>query len=126
MELTYCNPLMIADYPDGKPLDTDKGRDSDCLDFRSLGDPSVIYHDGKWIMYPSYRLAYVTEDFVHWHHVDVGVHDVRYSPAVVQFRGKWYLLGHSRPQVYVADSPTGPFTVCGMLTNGNSSISSIL
>lgn len=117
MELTYCNPLMIADYPDGKPLDTDKGRDSDCPDFRSLGDPSVIYHDGKWIMYPSYRLAYVTEDFVHWHHVDVGVHDVRYSPAVVQFRGKWYLLGHSIPELYAADSPLGPFTVCGKMTD---------
>lgn len=117
MELTYCNPLTIADYPNGKPLDTANGTLSDCAEFRSLGDPSVIYHDGKWIMYPSYHLAYVTEDFVHWDHVDVGIHDVRYSPAIVQFRGKWYLLGHSRPQVYVADSPTGPFTVCGMLTN---------
>ena len=119
MKKTYCNPLVIRDYPNGKPLDTDRGRDSDCAEFRSLGDPSVVYHDGKWIMYPSYRLAYVTEDFVHWHHVDIGVHDVRYSPAIVQFRGKWYLLGHSMPEMYVADSPTGPFTLCGMLTDAH-------
>ena len=117
MKLTYCNPLVIADYPNGKPLDTDRGRDSDCAEFRSLGDPSVVYHGGKWIMYPSYRLAYVTEDFVHWHHVDIGIHDVRYSPAIVQFRGKWYLLGHSMPELYVADSPTGPFTLCGRMTD---------
>ena len=117
MKLTYCNPLVIADYPNGKPLDTDRGRDSDCAEFRSLGDPSVVYHGGKWIMYPSYKLAYVTEDFVHWHHVDIGIHDVRYSPAIVQFRGKWYLLGHSMPELYVADSPTGPFTLCGRMTD---------
>ena len=117
MELTYCNPLVIADYPNGKPLDTDRGRDSDCAEFRSLGDPSVIYHDGKWIMYPSYRLAYVTEDFVHWHPVDIGIHDVRYSPAIVHFRDKWYLLGHSMPELYVSDSPTGPFTLCGRMTD---------
>jgi hypothetical protein len=49
--------------------------------------------------------------------VDVGVHDVRYSPAVVQFRGKWYLLGHGQPEMYVADSPLGPFTVCGKMTD---------
>ena len=122
MDLTYCNPLMISDYPNGKPLDTDRGRDSDCAEFRSLGDPSVVYHGGKWIMYPSYRLAYVTEDFVHWHHVDIGIHDVRYSPAIVQFRGKWYLLGHSMPELYVADSPTGPFTVCGLMTDTKGNI----
>ena len=116
MKLTYCNPLVIKDYPNGKPLDT-KGRDASCAEYRSLADPSVIYHDGKWIMYPSYHLAYVTEDFVHWDHVDIGVHDVRYSPAIVQFRDKWYLLGHARPHMYVSDSPTGPFTLCGMLTN---------
>ena len=117
MKLTYCNPLVIQDYPNGKPLDTDRGRDSDCPEFRSLGDPSVIYHDGKWIMYPSYRLAYVTEDFVHWHHVDIGIHDVRYSPAIVQFRDKWYLLGHGIADLYCSDSPTGPFTVCGTMTD---------
>ena len=116
MELTYCNPLVIADTPDGRPLDSSLSKIWSETDYRSISDPSVIYHDGKWILYPSYRLAYVTEDFVHWNHVDIGVHDVRYSPAVAQFRGKWYLLGHGLPELYVSDSPTGPFTVCGLMT----------
>ena len=83
MELTYCNPLTIANVDDGRPLDGSLSGDYSITDYRSISDPSVIYHDGKWIMYPSYHLAYVTEDFVHWHHVDIGIHDVRYSPAVV-------------------------------------------
>ena len=125
MELTYCNPLSIANIPDGKPLDCSQLGDFNFPDFRSISDPSVIYHDGKWILYPSYRLAYVSEDFVHWRHVDIGVHDVRYSPAVAQFRGKWYLLGHNLPELYVSDSPTGPFTVCGLMTDTKGNITTM-
>ena len=116
MKLTYCNPLSIANIPDGRPLDASLSKDWSATDYRSISDPSVIYHDGKWILYPSYQVAYVTEDFVHWKHVDVGVHDVRYSPAIVQFRGKWYMLGHGMADLYCSDSPTGPFTVCGQMT----------
>lgn len=117
--LTYCNPLSVADIPAGRWLDTNlsKVNPMDYADYRSISDPSVIYHDGKWIMYPSYAVAYVTEDFVHWKHVDIGVAHMRYSPAIVQFRGKWYLSGHGMPEVYCADDPLGPFTLCGMMTD---------
>ena len=117
-KLTYCNPLCIEDVKSGRWLDYDISKldPRTGADYRSISDPSVIYHEGKWILYPSYAVAYVTEDFVHWQHVDVGVHDVRYSPAVVQFRGKWYMLGHGMADLYCADSPTGPFTVCGQMT----------
>lgn len=81
MELTYCNPLTIANVDDGRPLDASLSGIFSPTDYRSISDPSVVYHDGKWILYPSYRLAYVTEDFVHWRHVDIGVHDMRYSPG---------------------------------------------
>ena len=112
---TYCNPLSIPDVPSGRWLDTDLTRRDprDFKDYRSISDPSVVYHDGKWILYPSYSVAYVTEDFVNWEHVDIGVPHMRYSPAVACFRGKWYLAGHSMSELYVADSPTGPFTLCG-------------
>lgn len=117
MKLTYCNPLSIADIPYGNPLDYSLSRLPALGDYRSISDPSVVYHDGKWILYPSYRVAYVTEDFVHWKHVDIGVSDMRYSPAIAQFKGKWYLQGHGIPEMYVADSPTGPFTPCGVMTD---------
>jgi len=123
-QTTYCNPLSISDIPSGHWLDTATERMTPdaCLDFRSISDPSVIYHDGKWILYPSYAVAYVTEDFVHWKHVDIGIPHLRYSPAVVQFRGKWYLAGHSMSELYCADDPLGPFTLCGHFTDVNGRI----
>ena len=109
MKLTYCNPLSIADIPHGTPLDYSLSKLPPLGDYRSISDPSVVYHEGKWILYPSYKVAYVTEDFVHWKHVDIGVPHMRYSPAITQFRGKWYLGGHGMSELYCADEPTGPF-----------------
>lgn len=118
MKQTYCNPLSMEDIASGRPLDLHQTGVKDLRsvrDYRSISDPSVVYHDGKWIMYPSYAVAYVSEDFVHWKHVDIGIPDLRYSPAVVQFRGKWYLSGHGCPDMYASDSPLGPFVRCGVM-----------
>lgn len=116
---TYCNPLSIEDVKSGRWLDYDQcGMDPRTgADYRSISDPSVIYHDGKWILYPSYAVAYVSEDFANWKHVDIGINNLRYSPAVVHFRGKWYLSGHGMTEMYCADDPLGPFTLCGHLTD---------
>ena len=107
---TYCNPLSIEDIPSGRWLDTSLTKEDprSIKDYRSISDPSVVYHNGKWIMYPSYSVAYITEDFVNWKHVDIGIPHLRYSPAVVCFRGKWYLSGHGMSEVYVADGPSRP------------------
>ena len=114
---TYCNPIAIENIASGRFLDVFPENQKDYKYYRSISDPSVIYHNGKWILYPSYSLAYVTEDFVHWKHVDIGVPHTGYSPAIVQFREKWYLCGHNMPEVYCADDPLGPFTLCGKLTD---------
>ncbi len=119
MKKTYCNPLPIEEIPDGRPLDCKLTKADPSLfqDYRSISDPSVIYHDGKWIMYPSYAMAYLSEDLIHWKHIDIGVPELDYSPAIVQFRGKWYLTGHNRPEFFCADEPTGPFIRCGTLSD---------
>ena len=112
MKRTYCNPLSIENVDSGRALDASLEKISDLRtlrDYRSISDPSVVYHDGKWIMYPSYSMAYVSENFVDWKRVDIGIHDVGYSPAIVNFRGKWYLCGRDT-KMYVSDSPLGPFT----------------
>lgn len=116
---TYCNPLALEGVPSGRWLDAQQTRTDPrtIRDYRSVADPSVVYHNGKWILYPSYSVAYVTEDFVHWKHVDIGIPHLRYSPAVVQFRNRWYINGHSMSELYVADEPTGPFTLCGHMTD---------
>ena len=117
--LTYCNPLCVENVPSGRWLEADQ-RKMDVRnfpDYRSIADPSVIYHNGKWIMYASYSLAHVSEDFVHWKQVDIGIPHVRYSPAIVHFKDKWYLSGHTMSEVYVADNPLGPFTLAGHFTD---------
>ena len=122
--MTYCNPLSLPDLPSGRWLDTDltKADPADFPDYCSISDPSVVYDDGRWILYPSYAVAWVSEDFVHWKHVDIGVPHLRYSPAVVKFRGKWYLTGHSVKEMYCADSPLGPFVKCGEITDSHGNV----
>lgn len=121
---TYCNPLSIADVKSGRWLDAKltKANERDFKDYRSISDPSVVYYDGKWIMYPSYSVAYVSEDFVHWKHVDIGIPHLNYSPAVVCFRKKWYLIGHGMTEMYVADNPLGPFKFLGHMTDSDGNI----
>ncbi len=119
MKATYCNPLVVENVGSGRWLDLSINKHDirSLEDYRSISDPSVIFYEGKWIMYASYKLAHVTEDFVHWKHVDIGIDNLRYSPAIVNFRGKWYLSGHGIPEMYVADSPLGPFKYCGNITD---------
>ena len=110
---TYCNPISLPDCPRGAdfPHVMDFTRLPE-QDYRSVSDPSVLYHDGVWYLYPSYGLAWVSRDFVHWEHVPVDPPCVGYSPAIAVRDGKFYLTGHSHP-LYVSDSPLGPFTLLG-------------
>ena len=104
---TYCNPIPLPDYPIGR----------DCLltdtpfrcDYRETADPTVLWEDGRWYLYPSCGMAYWTEDFTTWHHQPMEPYDCGYAPTVVKHRGRFYLTasGHR------CTCPThrwGPFT----------------
>jgi len=115
---TYCNPIPLPEYPIGR----------DCLrpdlhhrcDYRETADPTVLWEDGKWYLYPSCGMVYWTEDFVTWHHVRMEPYDCGYAPTVVKHRGRFYLTASGAP-LYVADSPLGPFQQRGWfrLPNGD-------
>jgi len=116
---TYCNPISMpncprgVDYPNGMRF-----TGIPVADYRSISDPSVLYYEGKWYLFPSYEIAYVTEDFVHWTHIDIKLtdgstlHDVFYSPAICVWKGKILLCGLNRP-LYIADRPEGPYELLG-------------
>ncbi|NLE12601.1 MAG: family 43 glycosylhydrolase [Clostridiales bacterium] len=120
---TWCNPLSMPDVH--------RGTDSYRMDFtgepyrsyRSISDPSVLYHDGKWYLYPSYDMAYVSEDFVNWEYVPCTPPDAvdgpRYSPAVVPC-GDRFLLTISGERLFIGNTPTGPFEPLGdcIMPNG--------
>lgn len=116
---TFVNPLPLPDYPLGnwtqKPSpNLDRWLKGYVQDFRELADPSVIYHDGMWIMYPSVRMAYVSKDFITWTHHSVSPEKVGdgYAPTVVKNGNKWFLTG-CFSELYVADNPLGPFRSLG-------------
>lgn len=108
---SYCNPLSIPEIPRGidPPMEFKKEKQKD---YRSISDPSVLYYDNKWYLYPSYGIAFVSEDFATWKHYRTDPYYLRYSPAIVPYKGKFYLTAHSSP-MYVGDSPLGPFRLIG-------------
>ncbi len=113
---TYCNPLYVEDYPRGVGGEADR---ETAADYRSLADPEVIRWNGQWYMFPTYRLAYVSDDMVHWHSLPVEPEDVGPAPTVMIHQGKCYLSGGDGP-LYVGDTPEGPFCLLGYfrLPNG--------
>ena len=116
----YCNPIPLPDYPRGRAC-RGKRNPSGHLwmhpvarDFRETADPSVIYEDGKWYLYPSAGMAYVSEDFRTWKHVRIEPYDCGYAPTVVKHRGRFLLTACGAP-ILESQSPLGPFAEIGAL-----------
>lgn len=121
---TYCNPLPIPDLPRGKDgwYNAERGMFSHenkpssvtWPDYRSISDPTVFYYDNKWYLYPSYGMAWVSEDFCTWEHHRTEPYCPKYSPSVIRWNGKFLLATWCSP-LYEADSPLGPFRELGPL-----------
>lgn len=116
---TYCNPLVLPDYPRGRSSIGKKPGTFGFLqdpprDYRETADPSVLYHSGRWYLYPSCGMAYVSDDFVTWRQVRIEPYDCGYAPTVVAHRGRFLLTACGAPILQSAD-PLGPFTPVGPL-----------
>lgn len=118
---TYCNPLSIPNIPYGYDERMIKEKamfnlsDLAPEDFpahRSISDPTVFFHDNKWYLYPSYGMAWVTEDFVHWKHHETTPYCPKYSPCITKWKDKFLFTSWFSP-LYVGDSPLGPFELLG-------------
>lgn len=121
---TFCNPLPIPNYPVGKlARQAEKGK-PDSHDhwqlgyqeqFRELADPSALWFEGKWYLYPSVDMAWVSADRGGtWQHHPLNVRDTGYAPTVVHHRGRFLLLASGSP-LHAADSPLGPFQELGRI-----------
>ncbi len=114
---TYCNPLPLPNYPRGRACrdKTVQGwgwTTSVRHDFRETADPSVLFHDGRWYLYPSCGMAWVSADFRTWQHHPMNIDDVGYAPTILKFKDRFYLTACNAP-LYVADTPLGPFREIG-------------
>ncbi len=119
---TFCNPLPIPNYPIGHFARNAKNGQPDAgggwilgrqEQFRELGDPTALWHEGKWYLYPSLDMAWVSEDNGGtWQHHPLNVRDLGYSTTVVRHRGRFLLAGND-PAIYASSSPLGPFEKIG-------------
>lgn len=122
MGLTYCNPLPIPDIPWGRDAwfagepgmfsHENKPKDVKGPDYRSISDPTVFYWDNKWYLYPSYGMAWVSEDFCTWRHIRAEPYCPKYSPSIIPWKNRFLLTSWNNP-LYVSDTPTGPFESLG-------------
>lgn len=111
---TYCNPIPLPNYPLGRVC-VQKSRKYKC-DYRETADPSVIYEDGVWYLYPSCGMAYYSTDFKTWKHKKLDPYDIGYAPTVVKHKGKFYLTAYDA-ELYVGNTPLGPFAPLGHFKN---------
>ena len=119
LDRTYCNPIPLPNYPRGRlsiPDDYPNGwiNNGQPHDYREAADPSVLYHDGKWYLYPSCGMAWVSEDFTSWQHHPMNLYDIGYAPTIMAHRGAFYLTAGAAP-LYRSDSPLGPWQEVGPL-----------
>ncbi|HWA25139.1 MAG TPA: family 43 glycosylhydrolase [Lacunisphaera sp.] len=119
------NPLPLPDYPIGRLVRTLKPGQPHASaglwlsettgQYRELADPSALWHEGKWYLYPSVDMAWVSADEGRsWQHHPLNVRDIGYAPTVVHHRGRFLLLA-SGSDIHAGPTPLGPFESIGKL-----------
>lgn len=78
--------------------------------YRATADPVGLYYEGMWYLYATGNGCWSSSDFIHWTAHPVNIEYV--APDIAVRRGKFYLAGNST-DLYVSDSPTGPFQTIG-------------
>lgn len=121
---TFCNPIPIPNYPIGRAArDVILGQRTDEWQwrlgykdqFRELADVTALWFDGKWFLYPSVDMAWVSEDQgATWIHRPLNVRDIGYAPTIVRHRGRFLLMASDSP-IYSSEHPLGPFSPLGTI-----------
>lgn len=124
-EKSFCNPLPLPCIPEGRDewfsreekmfSHENRPQGVSCPGYRSVSDPTVMFYDGRWYLYPSYGMAWVSEDFVTWKHVRTEPYCPKYSPAITKWKGGFLLTSWMCP-LYYSDNPLGPFEELGSFT----------
>jgi len=119
------NPLPLPDYPVGRLVrDLPPGKVNDPAglwlaerteQYRELADPTALWFEGKWYLYPSCDMAWVSADEGRtWQHHPLNVRDIGYAPTIVRHRGRFLLMA-SDSAIYAGPTPLGPFEPLGKL-----------
>lgn len=121
---TYCNPIALPNYPIGRFARDLKRGDTgpDWMwrlgykqQFRELADVTALWFDGKFYLYPSVDMAWVSEDLgATWQHHPLNVRDLGYAPTIVKHKDRFLLMA-SNSAIYTSTSPLGPFEELGKI-----------
>jgi xylan 1,4-beta-xylosidase len=126
----YVNPIPLPNYPVGRVVRNMPAGQPSTLgslwiaekseQYRELADPAALWHEGKWYLYPSVDMAWVSADEgLTWQHHPLNVRDVGYAPTVVNHQGRFLLMASEEQgvasQVYSSSSPLGPFEPIGKI-----------
>jgi xylan 1,4-beta-xylosidase len=114
---TYCNPLPLPSYQRGRnSLDKSKTdlwyRFPQC-DFREMADPTVLFFEGRWYLFPSAGMLWHSDDLVDWTYQPIEPFDFGYAPTVVQHADGYLYLTACSDQMFRAKHPLGPWESVG-------------
>lgn len=78
--------------------------------FREMADPTVIFHQGRWYLFPSAGMLWHSDDLVRWTHHPIEPFDPGYAPTVVAHQGWLYLTASwDGSALWRARDPLGPW-----------------
>lgn len=95
-EKRYVNPLSIEDS-------------------RSVADPTVLHFQGKYYLFLSGGIVWVSDDLVAWRHEHVTMPSGQRTPSapnVFEYKGSIYFSGNNTG-FFKASNPLGPWTYIG-------------
>lgn len=131
---TYCNPIKLPDYPYCPSANPDPPVLRNALEipedpnvlpeklrevlnfgftqnprmpYRETADPTCMYYEGRWYLYPSCGMAYVSSDFINWEKHEVSPSYIGHAPTVERYNGK-FLFSANSAGLWMSDSPLGP------------------
>ena len=82
---SFCNPLPLPDYPLGlyarENVEMGYLNNDQVVSYRETADPSVIYEDGKWYLYASCGMVWVSSDLANWEYHPIELPDLNYAPC---------------------------------------------
>lgn len=110
---TYVNPIPLPNMPIGRLAYTEYKKGAA---WREAADPTVLFENGKWYLFSSCGMAWVSEDFCTWKHKKTEPYDIGYAPTVVRHREK-YLLCACNSLLYSSDNILGKYNPIGEFTD---------
>ena len=111
---TWCNPLPLPDLPPSNF--TSMAPPAERIPHRSVADPTLVRHEGKWYLYPSCGQLWTSaDDGGTWTRAKTNLTKPGHAPAAVRHGRTWYYMPDTTGELLSSDAPEGPFRRLGTI-----------